>query len=224
MAGKQMEMTGAEMVLQALKDNGVEHIFGYPGGAVLPIYDETAPAGCDRAHPCAPRAGRRPHGRRLCPLHRQARRGACHLRSRRNQCGHRPAGRADGFDPAGLHHRPGPDHADRLDAFQECDTVGITRPCTKHNWLVKDVNQLSRVMHEAFRIATTGRPGPVVVDIPKDVQFATGIYTPPSPVIEQESYQPKVSGDLEKIRAAIELMAGQAPDHLFGRRRDQFRP
>jgi acetolactate synthase-1/2/3 large subunit len=94
------------------------------------------------------------------------------------------------------------------DAFQECDTVGITRPCTKHNWLVKDVNQLSRVMHEAFRIATTGRPGPVVVDIPKDVQFATGIYTPPSPVIEQKSYQPKLSGDLEKIRAAVDLMAG----------------
>jgi acetolactate synthase-1/2/3 large subunit len=68
------------------------------------------------------------------------------------------------------------------DAFQECDTVGITRPCTKHNWLVKDVEDLSRVLHEAFHVATTGRPGPVVVDIPKDVQFATGTYTPPQPI------------------------------------------
>jgi acetolactate synthase-1/2/3 large subunit len=92
------------------------------------------------------------------------------------------------------------------DAFQECDTVGITRPCTKHNWLVKDVNDLARIIHEAFRIATTGRPGPVVVDIPKDVQFATGTYQPPAVVQVQKSYQPKVQGDLNQIKAAIELM------------------
>ncbi|MDF1608442.1 acetolactate synthase 3 large subunit [Hoeflea sp. YIM 152468] len=208
MAGKQMEMTGAEMVLQALKDNGVEHIFGYPGGAVLPIYDE---------------------------LHQQE--DIEHILVRHEQgAGHMAEGYARSTGKPGVvlvTSGPGATNVvtalqDALmdsipivcltgqvptsligsDAFQECDTVGITRPCTKHNWLVKDVNQLSRVIHEAFRIATTGRPGPVVVDIPKDVQFATGIYTPPSPVIEQKSYQPKVSGDLEKIRAAVELMAG----------------
>jgi acetolactate synthase-1/2/3 large subunit len=208
MAGKQMEMTGAEMVLQALKDNGVEHIFGYPGGAVLPIYDE---------------------------LHQQD--AIEHILVRHEQgAGHMAEGYARSTGKPGVvlvTSGPGATNVvtalqDALmdsiplvcitgqvptsligsDAFQECDTVGITRPCTKHNWLVKDVNQLSRVIHEAFRIATTGRPGPVVVDIPKDVQFATGIYTPPSPVIEQKSYQPKLSGDLEKIRAAIDLMAG----------------
>ena len=92
------------------------------------------------------------------------------------------------------------------DAFQECDTVGITRPCTKHNWLVKDVNELAATIHEAFHVATTGRPGPVVVDIPKDVQFAKGIYVPPQ-TAPRTSYQPKVQGDLDKIKAAVELMA-----------------
>jgi acetolactate synthase I/II/III large subunit len=207
MAGKQIEMTGAEMVLQALKDNGVEHIFGYPGGAVLPIYDE---------------------------LHQQD--SVEHILVRHEQgAGHMAEGYARSTGKPGVvlvTSGPGATNVvtalqDALmdsiplvcitgqvptsligsDAFQECDTVGITRPCTKHNWLVKDVNQLSRVIHEAFRIATTGRPGPVVVDIPKDVQFATCIYTPPSPVIEQKSYQPKLSGDLDKIREAIELMA-----------------
>ncbi|WP_299868089.1 acetolactate synthase 3 large subunit [uncultured Hoeflea sp.] len=207
MAGKQMEMTGAEIVLQALKDNGVEHIFGYPGGAVLPIYDE---------------------------LHQQD--AIEHILVRHEQgAGHMAEGYARSTGKPGVvlvTSGPGATNVvtalqDALmdsiplvcitgqvptsligsDAFQECDTVGITRPCTKHNWLVKDVNELSRVIHEAFRIATTGRPGPVVVDIPKDVQFATGTYMPPSPVIEQKSYQPKLSGDLEKIRAAIDLMA-----------------
>jgi len=207
MAGKQMEMTGAEIVLQALKDNGVKHMFGYPGGAVLPIYDE---------------------------LHQQE--DIEHILVRHEQgAGHMAEGYARSTGKPGVvlvTSGPGATNVvtalqDALmdsiplvcitgqvptsligsDAFQECDTVGITRPCTKHNWLVKDVNQLARVIHEAFRIATTGRPGPVVVDVPKDVQFATGLYTPPSPVIEQKSYQPKLSGDLDKIRDAIELMA-----------------
>ena len=93
------------------------------------------------------------------------------------------------------------------DAFQECDTVGITRPCTKHNWLVRDVADLPRVLHEAFRIAQSGRPGPVVVDIPKDVQFATGEYEPPSPVIQAKSYRPQLQGDLDQIRRAVDMMA-----------------
>ncbi len=207
MNGKDMTMTGAEMVLQALRDNGVKHIFGYPGGAVLPIYDE---------------------------LHQQD--DIEHILVRHEQgAGHMAEGYARSTGKPGVilvTSGPGATNVvtalqDALmdsipivcitgqvptsligsDAFQECDTVGITRPCTKHNWLVKDVNQLSRIIHEAFRIATSGRPGPVVVDIPKDVQFATGTYTPPSPVITQRSYQPKLTGDIDRIRAAIDLMA-----------------
>jgi len=99
-----------------------------------------------------------------------------------------------------------PTHLIGNDAFQECDTVGITRPATKHNWLVRDVNDLSRVLHEAFYVAKAGRPGPVLVDIPKDVQFATGIYTGPSQA-EHKSYRPRTKGDPRAIRAAIDLIA-----------------
>ncbi|WP_346772411.1 acetolactate synthase 3 large subunit [Chelativorans sp. AA-79] len=205
-AGRQ-EMTGAEMVVQALKDNGVEHIFGYPGGAVLPIYDE---------------------------LFQQEE--VQHILVRHEQgAGHAAEGYARSTGKAGVMlvtSGPGATNAvtplqDALmdsiplvcitgqvptsligsDAFQECDTVGITRPCTKHNWLVRDVNELAAVLHEAFHIAQTGRPGPVVVDIPKDVQFAKGIYTPPQ-TAPRTSYHPAVAGDQEKIRAAIALMAG----------------
>ena len=92
------------------------------------------------------------------------------------------------------------------DAFQECDTVGITRPCTKHNWLVKDVNDLSRMLHEAFQIATTGRPGPVVVDIPKDVQFKKGRYIGPESV-RHRTYRPKTEPEPASIAKAVEMMA-----------------
>ncbi|MGN6550550.1 MAG: biosynthetic-type acetolactate synthase large subunit, partial [Pararhizobium sp.] len=200
-------MTGAEMVIQALADNGVEHVFGYPGGAVLPIYDELFQQ--DKV-------------RHILVRHEQG-------------AGHAAEGYARSTGKPGVMlvtSGPGATNAvtalqDALmdsiplvcltgqvpttligsDAFQECDTVGITRPCTKHNWLVKDVNDLPKIIHEAFRIATTGRPGPVVVDIPKDVQFARGTYTAPSPVLEQKSYQPRVQGDLDRIRAAVELLA-----------------
>lgn len=199
-------MTGAEIVLQALRDNGVEHIFGYPGGAVLPIYDEIFQQD-DIQH--------------ILVRHEQG-------------AGHAAEGYARSTGKVGVMlvtSGPGATNAvtplqDALmdsiplvcltgqvptsligsDAFQECDTVGITRPCTKHNWLVKDVNKLAAVIHEAFRIAQSGRPGPVVVDIPKDVQFATGTYTPPEAHDVQKSYQPKVQGDLNKINQAIELM------------------
>ena len=201
------EMTGAEMVVQAMRDNGVTDIFGYPGGAVLPIYDE---------------------------LFQQEE--IAHILVRHEQgAGHAAEGYARSTGKVGVAlvtSGPGATNIvtalqDALmdsiplvcisgqvptpligsDAFQECDTVGITRPCTKHNWLVRDVEDLPRVLHEAFRIAQSGRPGPVVVDIPKDVQFATGTYVPPSPVTETKSYQPKVQGDLDSIREAIDLMA-----------------
>ncbi|MCP4318334.1 MAG: acetolactate synthase 3 large subunit [Hyphomicrobiales bacterium] len=199
-------MTGAEMVIEALRDNSVEDIFGYPGGAVLPIYDE---------------------------LFQQD--DVVHVLVRHEQgAGHAAEGYARSTGKVGVAlvtSGPGATNIvtalqDALmdsipmvvisgqvptpligsDGFQECDTVGITRPCTKHNWLVRNVDDLPRVLHEAFRIAQTGRPGPVVVDIPKDVQFATGEYVPPSPVTEQKSYQPKVQGDLDAIREAIKLM------------------
>ncbi len=200
-------MTGAEIVLRALKDNGVEHIFGYPGGAILPIYDEIFQQD-DIKH--------------ILVRHEQG-------------AGHAAEGYARSTGKVGVMlvtSGPGATNAvtplqDALmdsiplvcltgqvpttligsDAFQECDTVGITRPCTKHNWLVKDVNKLAAVIHEAFRIAQTGRPGPVVVDIPKDVQFATGTYTPPEAHAVQKSYQPQVQGDINRVKQAIELMA-----------------
>lgn len=200
------EMTGAGMVVQALRDNGVRHLFGYPGGAVLPIYDE---------------------------LFQQD--DVKHILVRHEQgAGHAAEGYARSTGKPGVMlvtSGPGATNAvtalqDALmdsiplvcitgqvptaligsDAFQECDTVGITRPCTKHNWLVKDVNDLAGVLHEAFVVATTGRPGPVVVDVPKDVQFATGIYTPPQ-TARRVSYHPQVDGDMEAIKAAVELMA-----------------
>ncbi|OJF92007.1 acetolactate synthase 3 large subunit [Pararhizobium antarcticum] len=201
-----IQMTGAEIVLQALRDNGVKHIFGYPGGAVLPIYDEIFQQE-DIEH--------------ILVRHEQG-------------AGHMAEGYARSTGKVGVMlvtSGPGATNAvtplqDALmdsiplvcltgqvptsligsDAFQECDTVGITRPCTKHNWLVKDVNELAGIIHEAFRIAQSGRPGPVVVDIPKDVQFATGTYTPPSAGPIQVSYQPKTQGDLRQIEAAVALM------------------
>jgi len=208
------EMTGAEMVVQALIDNGVEHIFGYPGGAVLPIYDE---------------------------LFQQE--TVQHILVRHEQgAGHAAEGYARSTGKAGVMlvtSGPGATNAvtplqDALmdsiplvcitgqvptsligsDAFQECDTVGITRPCTKHNWLVKDVNELAGILHEAFQVATTGRPGPVVVDIPKDIQFSRGMYTPPQ-TAPRSSYRPKIQGDLEQIRAAVELMASAKRPILY---------
>ncbi|MCR4282219.1 MAG: acetolactate synthase 3 large subunit [Bauldia sp.] len=200
------QMTGANMVVQALIDQGVKHVFGYPGGAVLPIYDE------------------------LIQQDKLA-----HILVRHEQgAGHAAEGYARSTGKPGVAlvtSGPGatnmvtpltdalmdsiplvcitgqvPTHLIGNDAFQECDTVGITRPCTKHNWLVRDVNDLSRVIHEAFYVATHGRPGPVVVDVPKDVQFATGTYTPPEKV-EHKTYHPRVKGDERAIRAAVDLIA-----------------
>ncbi len=200
------KMTGAEMVVQALIDQGVKDVFGYPGGAVLPIYDEIIQQ--DKL-------------RHILVRHEQG-------------AGHAAEGYArstGGVGVALVTSGPGatnmvtpltdalmdsipivcltgqvPTHLIGNDAFQECDTVGITRPATKHNWLVRDVNDLSRTIHEAFWVATHGRPGPVLVDIPKDVQFATGTYTGPDHV-QPKAYHPRVEGDAAAIRAAVELLA-----------------
>ncbi len=215
MTATENQMTGAEIVLQALKDNGVEHIFGYPGGAVLPIYDEIF---------------QQEEIQHILVRHEQG-------------AGHAAEGYARSTGKVGVllvTSGPGATNAvtplqDALmdsiplvcisgqvpttligsDAFQECDTVGITRPCTKHNWLVKDVNDLARIIHEAFRIAQSGRPGPVVVDIPKDVQFAKGTYVPPEKHKIQTSYQPKTEGNPHAIAAAVELMANARRPILY---------
>jgi acetolactate synthase I/II/III large subunit len=199
------EMTGAEMVIEALADQGVEHVFGYPGGAVLPIYDALF---------------HQEKVRHVLVRHEQ---GAVHAAegyarsTGKVGCvlvtsGPGATNAVTGLTDALMDSIPVvcltgqvPTHLIGNDAFQECDTVGITRPCTKHNYLVKSVADLPRVLHEAFHIAKSGRPGPVVVDIPKDIQFAKGVYSRPKD-FQHKGYRPKLKGDLERIKAAIELM------------------
>ncbi|HKQ44540.1 MAG TPA: acetolactate synthase 3 large subunit [Rhizomicrobium sp.] len=199
-------MTGAQMVIRALKDQGVTHIFGYPGGAVLPIYDALFKVE-GITH--------------VLVRHEQ---GATHAAEGYARSTGKPGVVLVTSGPGATNAVTGltdalmdsiplvvltgqvPTHLIGTDAFQECDTVGITRPCTKHNWLVKDVNELSRVLHEAFEIATTGRPGPVVVDIPKDIQFQNGAYHGPQS-IHHRTYRPKTDPDLSAIVKAVEMMA-----------------
>ena len=169
--------TGAEIVFKCLKDQDVEFIFGYPGGAVLPIYDEL------KNHSTI---------KHILVRHEQ---GAGHAAEGYARSSGKPGvvlvtsgpgatnvvtALTDAYmDSVPLVCISGqvPTHLIGTDAFQECDTTGITRPCTKHNWLVKDIKDLQKVIHEAFRVATTGRPGPVLVDIPKDIQFAKTSYS-----------------------------------------------
>jgi acetolactate synthase-1/2/3 large subunit len=200
------EMTGAEMVVRALKDEGVEHLFGYPGGAVLPIYDALF---------------QQEGLRHILVRHEQ---GAAHAAegyarsTGKVGCllvtsGPGATNAVTGLTDALMDSVPivcitgqVPTHLIGSDAFQECDTVGITRHCTKHNYLVKNVSELSRILHEAFYVARSGRPGPVVIDIPKDVQFAKGIYSRPRDN-QHKTYRPRLKGDPLKITAAVALMA-----------------
>ncbi len=200
-------MTGAQIVLQALADQGVEHIFGYPGGAVLPIYDEIHQQEAIQHY---------------LVRHEQ---GAVHAAEGYARSTGKPGvvlvtsgpgatNAVTGLTDALMDSIPVvcitgqvPTHLIGNDAFQECDTVGITRPCSKHNYLVKNIEDLARVLHEAFYVATSGRPGPVVVDIPKDIQFASGTYVGPSNV-RHKTYRPQLTGDQDAIRAAVELIAG----------------
>src|SRR5512143_3625038 len=200
-------MTGAQIVLEALADQGVEHIFGYPGGAVLPIYDELFQQ--DRI-------------KHILVRHEQ---GAVHAAEGYARStgkvgvvlvtsGPGATNAVTGLTDAPMDSIPivcltgqVPTHLIGNDAFQECDTVGITRPCTKHNYLVKDVEDLPRALHEAFHIAASGRPGPLVVDIPTDIQFAKGVYSKAKD-FQHKGYKPKLKGDIAKIKEAIDLMAG----------------
>src|SRR6201998_2012061 len=206
-AGREtVSMTGAQMVVRALKDQGVTHIFGYPGGAVLPIYDALF-ADNGITH--------------VLVRHEQ---GATHAAEGYAASPGKPGVVLVTSGPGATNAVTGltdalmdsiplivltgqvATHLIGTDAFQEADTIGITRACTKHNWLVKEVNDLPRVMHEAFQIATTGRPGPVVVDIPKDVQFKKGAYVMPDS-IRHRTYKPKTDPDLGAIVQSIKLMA-----------------
>jgi acetolactate synthase-1/2/3 large subunit len=198
-------MTGAGMVVQALRDQGVEVVFGYPGGAVLPIYDEIFQQN-DIRH--------------ILVRHEQ---GAVHMAEGYARSTGKPGVVLVTSGPGATNAVTGlvdalmdsiplvvltgqvPTFMIGTDGFQEADTVGITRPCTKHNWLVKDTAKLSETIHQAFHVATHGRPGPVLVDIPKDVQFATATYTP----MEQTRtahYQPRVQGDPEQIARLVEML------------------
>ena len=207
MAGRSDEqMTGAEIILKALADQGVEHVFGYPGGAVLPIYDEIFQQ--DKV-------------KHILVRHEQGATHAAEGYARSTgkagvvlvTSGPGATNAVTGLTDALMDSIPMvcitgqvPTHLIGNDAFQECDTVGITRPCTKHNYLVKNVNDLARILHEAFYVATNGRPGPVVVDVPKDVQFAKGTYVGPGN-IQHKTYRPKVKPDQNAVRAAVDLIA-----------------
>src|SRR6201997_4764532 len=173
------QMNGAEMVIRGLGDQGVDVVFGYPGGAVLPIYDALFMQN---------------RLRHILVRHEQ---GAVHAAEGYARStgkvgvvlvtsGPGATNAVTGIVDALMDSIPlvvitgqVPTHLIGTDAFQECDTVGITRACTKHNYLVRDVNDLARIIHEAFYVATHGRPGPVVIDIPKDVQFASAPYQGP---------------------------------------------
>ena len=201
------KLTGAEVILKVLNDHSVDHIFGYPGGAVLPLYDEIFKSNESPKH--------------ILVRHEQ---GAAHAAEGYARSTGKPGVLVVTSGPGATNAVTGltdammdsiplvcisgqvPTHLIGTDAFQEADTVGITRPCTKHNWLVKDPDDLCRILHEAFYVATSGRPGPVVVDIPKDIQFADAEYFPPNE-IKSENYNPQIKPDMRFIDEAIELMA-----------------
>ena len=199
-------LTGAEIVIQALVDNGVDTIFGYPGGAVLPIYDALF---------------QQKSIRHVLVRHEQAALHAAEGYARSTgkvgcalvTSGPGATNAVTGLTDALLDSIPVvcicgqvPTFLIGTDAFQEADTTGITRQCTKQNYLVRDVTKLSPVIHEAFHVAKSGRPGPVVIDLPKDIQFAPGPYTSPENA-DLTRYQPRTQPDLSKIEAAIELIA-----------------
>ncbi len=199
-------LTGAEIVIRSLVDQGVDVIFGYPGGAVLPIYDALF---------------QQNKVRHILVRHEQAAVHAAEGYARSTgkvgvvlvTSGPGATNAVTGLTDALMDSVPivcisgqVPTHLIGTDAFQECDTVGITRPCTKQNRLVREVEKLSAAMHEAFYVARTGRPGPVLVDIPKDVQFMKTAYIIPDDP-RPKSYAPVRTGDPEKIRAAVRLLA-----------------
>ena len=208
------EKSGADILVEALCDLGVEIVFGYPGGAVLPIYDALF------------RSGRIKH---ILVRHEQA---ATHAAAGYARSTGKPGvvlvtsgpgatNAVTGITDALMDSIPMvvitgqvPTALIGTDAFQEADTVGITRHCSKHNYLVKDPARLGDILHEAFHIATSGRPGPVVVDIPKDVQVASARYTKPGP-IRHKTYRPQVKADQSLIEQAVDMLAAAERPILY---------
>jgi len=200
------QMNGSEILLKCLVDQGVTEIFGYPGGAVLPIYDAIFNQNALRHILVRQEAG---------AVH--AAEGYARSTGKVGvvlvTSGPGATNAVTGLTDALMDSIPivcltgqVPTHLIGNDAFQEADTTGITRPCTKHNYLVKTVDDLAHMVHEAFHVARGGRPGPVVVDLPKDVVQAPGVYTPPNK-IKLKRYDPQVKGDLKAIKQAVELLA-----------------
>jgi acetolactate synthase-1/2/3 large subunit len=208
-------LTGAEIVVRCLVDQGVDVLFGYPGGAVLPIYDALF---------------HEPKLRHVLVRHEQ---GAAHAAEGYARSTGKPGVVLVTSGPGATNTITGivdalmdsipmvvltgqvPTHLIGSDAFQEADTVGITRTCTKHNILVKRAEDLPRAIHEAFHIATTGRPGPVLIDIPKDVQFARAPYQGPKEVRFAHVYAPRTRADPARIREAVALIAGAERPLLY---------
>ena len=202
-----MEMTGAEILVKCLQEEKIEHLFGYPGGAVLYIYDEIF---------------KQDKVKHILVRHEQAAVHAADAYSRSSKktgvcivtSGPGLTNAVTGIATAYMDSIPMviisgqvPTHAIGLDAFQECDTVGITRPCVKHNFLVKDVKDLATTMKKAFHIATTGRPGPVLVDVPKDVTRDRCKFDYPKS-ISMRSYNPVVKGHSGQIKKAVQMILG----------------
>ncbi len=217
-------LTGAQVVIQALVDQGVDVIFGYPGGAVLPLYDALFQQ--DKV-------------RHILVRHEQAAVHAAEGYARSTgkvgvvlvTSGPGATNTVTGLTDALMDSVPlvcltgqVPTHMIGNDAFQEADTVGITRPCTKHNYLVKKAEDLARVMHEAFHVARSGRPGPVVVDLPKNIQMAKAPYFAKD-AVKHRTYHPRTEPDLVAHRGGGRAAgACRAADLLCRRRRHQRRP
>src|SRR6516162_32293 len=215
MTAEESATTGADLLVKALIDEEVEVVFGYPGGAVLPIYDSLF---------------KQNRLRHILVRHEQAAVHAAEGYARSTgkvgvvlvTSGPGATNAVTGLTDALMDSVPVvcltgqvPTHLIGNDAFQEADTTGITRPCTKHNYLVKDVRDLARILHEAFYVARSGRPGPVVVDLPKDVLFATGAYSGPD-TVRHKTYRPKVTPDLAQIGEAVAMLAAARRPLFYG--------
>ncbi|TMK05872.1 MAG: acetolactate synthase 3 large subunit [Alphaproteobacteria bacterium] len=206
---------GADIVIKALVDQGVDVVFGYPGGAVLPIYDSLFKQNALR-HILVRQEGGAVHAAE--GYARSTGKVGVVLVTSGPGATNAVTGLTDALmDSVPVVCLTGqvPTHLIGNDAFQEADTTGITRPCTKHNYLVKDVNDLARVLHEAFYVAKSGRPGPVVVDLPKDVLFALGNYVGPQQVAHK-SYRPQTKPDPARVAEAIEMIAAAKRPLFYG--------
>src|SRR5690606_23898172 len=202
-----MELNGADIVVRCLAEEGVDHVFGYPGGAVLYIYDAI---------------DKQDNFKHILVRHEQAAVHAADAYSRSSNkigvalvtSGPGLTNAVTGIATAYMDSVPMviisgqvPSQAIGEDAFQECDAIGITRPCVKHNFLVRDVRDLADTIRKAFYIAQTGRPGPVLVDIPKDITVATARYTPKKGEPRLRSYMPVTKGHQGQIKKAVQLLA-----------------